>query len=188
MKIPLSFQVSEYDCGTTTFINALSYLYDREEIPVDLLKRIYKYTLDVADGYGGTSRDASKKLANYFIKYANKNDFGLHSELLEKEKVTKTKIQECIKNKGVVVARCYQEYEHYVLITNIDNNYACIFDPYYLNKDYYINDKSVSIVTNKNFAYNRIVKIKRLFGGSKKDFSLMEKEKRQVVLINRINK
>ena len=36
MKVPLRYQNTEYDCGTTTFINALAYLYDREEIPVEL--------------------------------------------------------------------------------------------------------------------------------------------------------
>ena len=47
MKIPLRYQNTEYDCGTTSFINALAYLYDREDIPVELIKAIYKYTLDV---------------------------------------------------------------------------------------------------------------------------------------------
>lgn len=49
MKVPLRYQNSEYDCGTTSFINALAYLYDRENIPVELLKAIYQYTLDVED-------------------------------------------------------------------------------------------------------------------------------------------
>lgn len=47
MKVPLRFQNTEYDCGTTSFVNALAYLYDREDIPVELLKAIYRYTLDV---------------------------------------------------------------------------------------------------------------------------------------------
>lgn len=41
MKISLRFQNTEYDCAITTFINALAYLYDREEFPVELLKDIY---------------------------------------------------------------------------------------------------------------------------------------------------
>ena len=32
MKIPLRYQNTEYDCGTTSFINALAYLYDREDV------------------------------------------------------------------------------------------------------------------------------------------------------------
>lgn len=61
MKIPLRYQNTEYDCGTTAFINALAYLYDREDVPVSLIKAVYKYTLDVEGedgsiGKGGTSR------------------------------------------------------------------------------------------------------------------------------------
>lgn len=60
MKIPLRYQNTEYDCGTTSFVNALAYLYDREDIPIELLKEIYKLTLDVKNsegitGKGGTS-------------------------------------------------------------------------------------------------------------------------------------
>ena len=47
MKVPLRYQNTEYDCGTTSFVNALAYLYDREDVPVELLKAIYKFTLDV---------------------------------------------------------------------------------------------------------------------------------------------
>ena len=60
MKIPLRYQNTEYDCGTTSFINALAYLYDREDVPVELIKAVYKYTLDAENsegivGKGGTS-------------------------------------------------------------------------------------------------------------------------------------
>ena len=46
MKIPLRFQCTEYDCGTTSFINALLYLYDRENIPIEFIKAIYNKKLD----------------------------------------------------------------------------------------------------------------------------------------------
>lgn len=39
MKVPLRFQNTEYDCGTTTYINALAYLFNREEIPIQLIKK-----------------------------------------------------------------------------------------------------------------------------------------------------
>lgn len=79
MKIPLRFQCTEYDCGTTSFINALLYLYDRENIPIEFIKAIYKYTLDVEDkegiiGKGGTSRNHAERLARFFVRYANTNE------------------------------------------------------------------------------------------------------------------
>ena len=80
MKVPLRYQNTEYDCGTTSFVNALAYLYDREDIPVELLKAIYKFTLDVEDsegvvGKGGTSRSMQNYyqniLLNMLIKLKN---------------------------------------------------------------------------------------------------------------------
>ena len=49
MKNPLSYQTTEYDCGPTTLVNALRFLYEREEIVPELLKNIALYTLDLYD-------------------------------------------------------------------------------------------------------------------------------------------
>ena len=35
MKIPLRFQITEFDCGTVALQNAISYLYDRENVPAE---------------------------------------------------------------------------------------------------------------------------------------------------------
>ena len=191
MKVPLRYQNTEYDCGTTSFVNALAYLYHREEIPVELLKAIYKFTLDVEGkdgikGTGGTSRKHAELLAKYFTKYTNENNqFDLDCEILYGEDVTLEKMQNVFNKKGVVIARCWQDTEHYVLITKIDDNFAYIFDPYYLNEDYYIDDEDVAIVLHESFTHNRIVKIERLFDESLKDFSLLEKSKRSIILLFR---
>ena len=34
MKNPLHYQLTEYDCGPTSLLNAISFLFEREEIPV----------------------------------------------------------------------------------------------------------------------------------------------------------
>jgi len=137
MKVPLRYQNSEYDCGTTSFINALAYLYDREDIPVELLKAIYQYTLDVED-----------------------------------ENV-------------VIVARWLMGEEYYVIITKIDGYYAYIFDQYYLDESYYDLDYDVSLVLHETFSYNRKVSLKRLFDQTNKDFFLLKKEYREVILITK---
>lgn len=190
MKVPLRFQNTEYDCGTTTFINALAYLFDREEISVTLIKKIYQYTLDVENnigiiGAGGTSVNATEKLTKYISRYANTNDFNIKCELLEKDEVSFDKIIQCIENKGVVIARCYMEGEHYVLITNIDKDNVYLFDPYFLPEDYYKNDKKVNIVLFNDFKYNRIVSIDRFISKNKKDFALVDNENKEVILINK---
>ena len=191
MKVPLRYQNTEYDCGTTSFINALAYLYEREEVPVELVKAVYKYTLDVENsegivGKGGTSRKHAELLARYFVKYANENDnFNINCTVLSKDKVNLKDMKETLDNNGVIIARCFQDVEHYVLITKIDDNFAYIFDPYYLDENYYYEDKDVAIVLHETFTHNRIVKLERLFDESKKDFSLLHIEDREVILINR---
>lgn len=191
MKIPLRYQNTEYDCGTTSFVNALAYIYEREDIPVELLKAIYRFTLDVEgkdgiEGTGGTSRKHAELLAKYFTEYANKNDkFDINCKILNGKDVTLEKMKKTLDDNGVIIARCWQDTEHYVLITKIDNNFAYIFDPYYLKEDYYVKDDDVAIVLHETFTYNRLVKIERLFDESLKDFSLLEESKRSVILINR---
>ena len=45
MKNPLNYQISEYDCGPTSFYNILSFLMTREEILPIYIKKIMKYIL-----------------------------------------------------------------------------------------------------------------------------------------------
>ena len=40
MKNPLRYQVSEYDCGPTSLLNAVSFLFEREEIQPEILRNI----------------------------------------------------------------------------------------------------------------------------------------------------
>ena len=70
MKIPLRYQVSEYDCGPTSLLNALNYLFQREEISPELIRNIMLYSLDCygsggAPGKRGTSRMAMMFLSNW---------------------------------------------------------------------------------------------------------------------------
>ena len=37
MKTPLHYQMTEYDCGPITVMNAIIYLFEREQIPPDLI-------------------------------------------------------------------------------------------------------------------------------------------------------
>ena len=45
MKSPLRYQFSEYDCGPTTMLNAVSYLFEREEIPPEIIRNVMLYSL-----------------------------------------------------------------------------------------------------------------------------------------------
>jgi len=192
MKVPLRFQVTEFDCGTVSLLNAFSYLFEREEIPAELVRAIHMYTLDCHDefgniGAGGTSREAINKLTHWITKYANSHDnFNVKCVRLEKEEVSIDKMYECLNNNGCVFIRSWLDCEHYIILTKLDNRYAYIFDSYYLDKDYYKNKKLVKIVLNKPFTHNRKVSLKRFLSTTTNDFALGPVEGRECVLINRI--
>lgn len=40
MKNPLRYQLSEYDCGPTSMLNALAFLFEREDIPPEAVRNI----------------------------------------------------------------------------------------------------------------------------------------------------
>ena len=42
-KNPLHYQLSEYDCGPTAMLDAISYLFPREEIPPEIIRNIMLY-------------------------------------------------------------------------------------------------------------------------------------------------
>ena len=190
MKTPLRYQVTEFDCGTVSLQNAISYLFDREEIPAELIKAIHKYTLDCYDdkgnlGQGGTSKEAIKRLSHWITRYANEHEFNIICKRLEGKDITLDKLYDCLNNNGCIFLRSWQEQEHYIIITKIKNNKVYIFDPYYMNKLAYNKDKEVKVVANKPFTHNRIVSLKRLFSESKLDFSMGTTSNRECVLINR---
>ena len=44
MRVPLQYQASEYDRVPTAFINAVSYLFDRNEIPPMAIHHLYMHS------------------------------------------------------------------------------------------------------------------------------------------------
>ena len=67
MKNVLNYQSSEYDCGPTTLTNALRYLFERCDIPPELLKAIALYTLDAYNEEGETGRSGTSAMAMQFL-------------------------------------------------------------------------------------------------------------------------
>ena len=74
MKNPLRYQISEYDCGPTSMLNAISYLFEREEIPPEVIRNIMLYCLDCYNeervaGKCGTSTAAMMFLSNWLCGF-----------------------------------------------------------------------------------------------------------------------
>ena len=91
--------MTEFDCGTVSILNAIMYLYKREEIPAELVKIVTKYSLDCYDkkgniGQGGTSREAVEKICEWLTKHVKNNNYNLNCEHLINDDVTIEKIKE----------------------------------------------------------------------------------------------
>jgi len=86
---PLRYQASEADCFPTSVLNALAWLFEEEELPGAVIRRIYAYTLDgIERGAGGayTSRHASLALAEWLGQFKTRS-FAVATEVLEGRQV-----------------------------------------------------------------------------------------------------
>ena len=80
MKTPLRYQITEFDCGSVSLINCIVFLFERNEIPAELIKAISTYTLDCYDEFGnlgqkGTSREAVKYLSRWISDFSKRHQF-----------------------------------------------------------------------------------------------------------------
>ena len=140
-KVPLQYQVSEYDCVPTTFINALAYLFDRRSIPPLVIRHIYIYSLDSVSsggriGIGGTSSHAIRLLGHWLGAYKTRK-FSVSTEYLEGEQVHlqgDSKIISCLRDaKGVALCHIHLGGRdwHYILATELEKGWVHAFDPYW---------------------------------------------------------
>lgn len=72
------------------------------------------------------------------------------------------------------------------MLTHLDDKYAYLFDPYYLNINYYDNDKDIEIIKDKPFEYNRKVTKFRMDSESKKDFSIIKGKEGMIIIIEKL--
>lgn len=139
MKNPLHYQLSEYDCGPTSLLNAMSYLFAREEIPPEIIRNIMLYCLDLygddgGTGKSGTSHTAMMFLSNWLNGYGSVRHFPISSRYLVKEEVYLSQdslICDALYRGGAVVLRVFLDEWHYVLLTGVEENRVLMFDPYY---------------------------------------------------------
>jgi hypothetical protein len=138
MKTPFRLQASEHDCVPTTFLNAVSYLFDREEIPPLVIQKIYIYCLDTVTSRQnighGTSGVAVQLLGNWLgnIKTAQ---FSVATEYLAQDQIHfrgNNKISRCANSGGVALLRVHyaKNYWHYILVFSVKDGVAYCFDPY----------------------------------------------------------
>ena len=162
MKNPLHYQLSEYDCGPTSLLNAISYLFERETIPPEVIRNIMVYSLDVcgADGCAGkngTSPIAMMFLSNWLNSFAATGQFPVSSQYLSGEAVNfapDSKLRDALRRGGAAVARVDFDIWHYVLLTGIQDDQVFLFDPYYRETPF--PGEQIQMISDHPTAYNRI--------------------------------
>ena len=163
MKNPLHYQLSEYDCGPTTMLNAISYLFDREEIYPELIRNIMLYCLDCygsegTPGKSGTSRAAMMFLSNWLNGFGEIRNFPVTSRYLSGKSVylgRESYVTDSLRKGGVAVVRLYYEEPHYVLLTGQREGLVEMFDPYYREEPF--TQQDILLVKDQPTKYNRLV-------------------------------
>ncbi|MBP3705402.1 MAG: peptidase C39, partial [Clostridia bacterium] len=168
MKTPLSYQKTDYDCGPTTLLNALSCLFEREDIPPELVKSIMLYSMDAYNDRGecakaGTSRMAMEFISSWIEHFGKTKKFPVHSEYLAGDAVffgEGSRMEKALQQGGVIVARVMFDCWHYVLITGCKKNSVYLFDPYYRRKLFKF--PGIEMIWDRPMRHNRRVKTELL--------------------------
>ena len=163
MKIPLHHQISEYDCGPTSMLNAIGYLFERETVPPEIIRNIMLYSLDCYSTDGQPGRRGTSTSAMMFLS-SWLNDFGklgllpISSEYLSGEHVflgQQSRLSDALRRGGVAVVRLFYDEWHYVLFTGEKDGNIYLFDPYYRTTPF--EEPDIQIALDHPFEYNRIV-------------------------------
>lgn len=163
MKNPLHYQLSGYDCGPTTMLNAISFLFEREEISPVLIRNVMLYCLDCYNEEGimgkrGTSTAAMMFLCNWLNGFGKIGHLPISGTYLSGERVwigEDSLIWDALCRGGAVVVRLYYECPHYVLLTGIKDRKILMFDPYY--EEEVMEESGVISVKDQPFSHNKIV-------------------------------
>jgi len=205
MKVPFRYQATDYDCVPTTFINALQFLFKREEIPPIAIQKIMQYSLDTiskrgdfGSGKGGGTTGYAVQMILYFLESYQKGRFALRCEYIVGEQVhlrQGNKIMTCI-NKGGIALMCVctdktEINTHYILALGLDGKDSknlLFFDPYYRVKRFAGDDsKHIEWLGNSNRQEaNLRVSRERLDSYDCRKYSMGPERIRECCLLERI--
>jgi hypothetical protein len=144
-------------------LNAMSYLFPREEIPPEIVRNIMLYCLDCfgadgSSGKSGTSCMAMMFLSNWLNGFGQAGHLSVSSRYLSGKAVNfgqNSAIRDALRRGGAAVVRVDLEGWHYVLLTGISEDQVYLFDPYY--KETAFEQEEIQMVEDHPCAYNRIV-------------------------------
>lgn len=127
-------QIAGYDCAPTAFINALIYLFKREEIPIDVVQGIYKNTLNGKLDFGSTSDDI-KNVADFLKGYRCRKkgwNFAVDIDHQVGKRIDFSKIDlESDKVCCVLWVKIAGGHGHYITAFCEKGDYIYCYDPYF---------------------------------------------------------
>jgi hypothetical protein len=170
-------------------LNGISYLFEREDIPPEIIRNIMLYCLDCyatrgAPGTNGTSCAAMMYLSNWLDGFGETGHMSIQSQYMRGETVyigMESRVNDAINRGGVAVVRLFDEVDHYVLLTGIQGDKLLMFDPYYDAGPH--PDKNIIITLDHPFEYNRIVPFSYFNRESEESYALGKKSLREAVLL-----
>ena len=193
-KNPLHYQLSEYDCGPTAILDAISYLFPREEIPPEIIRNVMLYCLDCYNtegcpGKSGTSHMAMMFLSNRLKQFSRVGQLNITSDYIAENKVYVGKdglIDDILTRGGAAVVRLWLDEWHYVMLNGIKDGKVYMFDPYYQDIPY-DDYPEVQVVMDHPFEYNRIVPVELFNTTELKLYAFGPVEEREAVLLGNKN-
>ncbi len=189
MKNPLHYQLSEYDCGPTSMLNAISYLFDREQLQPELVRNVMLYCLDCygsdgSSGKSGTSCMAMMFLSSWLNRFGEAGHLTVRSHYLSGEDVNfgqNSSLRDALQRNGVAVVRLHFEVWHYVLLTKIEQDLVYVFDPYFCDEPFA--EPEICCVNDHAMEYNRIVPVHLLEQELLTTYSMGPVATREAVLV-----
>ena len=196
MKNELIYQSTNYDCGPTSVVNAIRFLFEREEIPPVVLKQIWAICLDNCSecgepGRGGTSKAAMRYMASWFQCFAENCHFPLKTVFLDEESSLieeGSPVWKCLEKGGCAVVRCWHgKHGHYVLVTQLtEDGMVGLFDPYVGDPDR--DDPDRRFICDAPLCKNREVRREILNLTDMVSYAMGEPDRREVLLFCRTDR
>ncbi len=192
MKSPLLYQMTEKDCGETAIKNALLVLYDREEIPLELVHILSSYSLACHDDDGKLLENSFSKNILFFVSswirdFAKEKHISLSAKYFKQQEVNFIALKRAVSDGAVVVLKTFRRGTHFVTVTKIDEDYVYIFDPYYVKKSSLESDSRFEIIYDKPHLFNRKVRIEEFIKERSSELSLGNEESREALVLVRDN-
>lgn len=193
MKSPLMYQITEEACGAVAILNCISFLFDREEMPLEFLNIMSSYAVGCYDDEGNLSnKDFYENImffATSWLKdYAKEKHIHLKAKHLVGADVNLLKIRNCLLNNGCVDLKTNRRGKaHYITITQMDNEFMYVFDPYFKPASAYGDNDNIEVILDKPFYYNRKVKIEHFIREIKSELTLGVEQSREAILFYRDN-